>query len=98
MTTISIRCLNRNDHPIFIQVEPWAGIYRLAPGEAIDFSTESEAGPTRVEIDESGDTRYLAFPDSRDYFVVRDGRRVHWSEYPNNGPWPGDFAPGPATQ
>ena len=81
MTTISIRFVNASGSPVHIQVDPWAGVYTLAKGKEIEIVAESETTSPEFKIEEYGDTRILTILHSSDYFVVRDGKRVHWTEY-----------------
>jgi len=81
MTTISIRLLNSNERPVHLQVDPWAGVYTLARGKEIEIVAESETTSPAFQIEEHGDTRILTILHSSEYFVVRNGKRVHWTEY-----------------
>jgi hypothetical protein len=80
MTTVSIRFVNSNDPLVHIQVDPWAGLYTLAKGKEIEIVVESETASPEFKIDEYGDTRILTILNSSEYFVVRNGKRVHWTE------------------
>jgi len=84
MTTFSIRFLNSNDQPVFLQVDPWAGCYVLKKGEEIELIAPSKTNSPSFGIDEYGDTRILTLFDSSEYFVVKDGKRIHWTEYSTN--------------
>jgi hypothetical protein len=80
MTTISIRFANSNDPPVHVQVDPWAGVYTLEKGNAIEIVAESETTSPEFSIEEYGNTRILTLLHSSEYFIVRNGKRVHWTE------------------
>jgi hypothetical protein len=84
MATTSIRFANYNEEPIYVQVDPWAGLYRLDKDEGIEIVAESETDAPRFSVAEHGTTRILMIDDSQEYFVVRNGNRVHWTDYQHN--------------
>lgn len=84
MTTVSIRFENSNAAPIYVQVDPWAGVYLLEQGQEIEIVAESERNTPEFHIDEYDTTRILTILHSDEYFVVRDGKRVHWTEFQTN--------------
>jgi hypothetical protein len=84
MTTVSLSFANEDDAPMFIQVDPWAGIYRLAKNESIEFVAESETNEPRFGVLRGSSVPYLTILDSTGYFVVVDGRRLHWTDFPAN--------------
>jgi hypothetical protein len=79
-----IKFTNSNENPIFIQVDPWAGLYVLSKGEEIEIAAVCETDHSSFDVEEYNDTRILVLADTHEYFVVRDGQLVHWSEYPTN--------------
>lgn len=83
MTTLSIRFSNSNEGPIFLQVDPWAGLYLLLKGEEIEIVAESETSSPSFTIDESDTTKILSIWDSVEngYYVVLNGKRIHWTKY-----------------
>ena len=85
MATVSFRFTNSGARPVILQVEPWAGVYRLGRGEAIEIIAESETDAPEFELEDDGETRYLTILHSSDYFVVSEGKRLHWTELPNRG-------------
>ncbi len=84
MTTVSIRFRNSNDEPIFLQVDPWASVYLLRKDEEIQIVAESETASPSFHIEEHKNTRILLIENSSEYYVVRDGQRVHWTQYHSN--------------
>src|SRR5262249_47380945 len=70
-----------NDQPIYLQVDPWAGLYLLKKGEKIEIVAESETTSPSFSVDEVDDTRILLIADSSEYYVVVDGQRIHWESY-----------------
>jgi hypothetical protein len=84
MTTTTIRFSNSNEQPVHVQVDPWAGVYRLAKGEEIEILAESETNSPAFQVDEYKDTRILTILHSTEYFIVKDGKRIHWTEYQSN--------------
>jgi hypothetical protein len=84
MTSVAISFTNESESALFIQVDPWAGVYRLMQGGSIEFVAESETSTPRLTVHDSGETRYLTILDSDEYFVVINGERLHWTEFPAN--------------
>lgn len=84
MSSVTIRFTNSNAPAIYVQVDPWAGVYVLEQGQEIEFLAESEKNTPVFQIDEYGTTRILTILHSDEYFVMRDGKRVHWTEFPAN--------------
>jgi hypothetical protein len=84
MVDIQVSVLNSNDGHISVQVDPWAGLYLLKKGDRIDLVATSNSLSPRFSIEESKDTRILTFWDCSEYFILKDGRRVHWTKFPNN--------------
>ena len=80
MATVTIRITNSEPLPLIVQVDPWAGVYRLAQGETIEFVAESETNQPEFHIEDSGRSRILTILHSDEYFVIRDGRRIHWTQ------------------
>jgi hypothetical protein len=81
MTAISIRFTNSNAPPIYVQVDPWAGVYTLEQGQEIEILAESEKETPVFQVEEHNDTRILTIFHSAEYFVIRDGKKVHWTEH-----------------
>jgi hypothetical protein len=84
MTTITIRFSNSSDQPFYLQIDPWAGVYLLQKGDEIEIQAESETNIPVFHLNECKDTRILTFLNSTEYFIVKDGQRIHWSEYQSN--------------
>jgi hypothetical protein len=84
MTTISFQYSNSNATPILIQVDPFAGIYKLNQGEQIEIGFEADLTTSAFDIDERDDLRILTLLQSDGYFIVEDGRRIPWTEFPSN--------------
>ena len=84
MTTITIRFSNSNEQAIYLQVDPWAGVYCLAKGEEIEILAESETNLPVLQVDEYMVTRILTILHSTEYFIIKDGKRIHWTEYQSN--------------
>lgn len=84
MSTFFLRFSNSKDDPIFIQVDPWAGLYVLNKGDQIEFSADCSAETPSFEVDEYNTTRIVTLVDCSEYYVVKDGKRIHWTEYPTN--------------
>ncbi len=85
MATVTIRYTNSCSRAVILQVDPWAGVYLLGAGESIEIVAESVTDAPEFDLVEDGETRYLTILHSSDYFVVRDGQRLHWTEFPNSG-------------
>ncbi len=84
MTTVSIVFSNQSDgddQPISLQVDPWAGFYRLKKGEEIEIVAVSQTSSPRFSVDEIGNRKILLIADSTEYYVVVNGERIHWEQY-----------------
>jgi hypothetical protein len=79
-----IKFSNSNESAIFVQVDPWAGLYKLGRGEQIEFTANGESEELLFEVDEYNDTRILTLVNCDEYFVVRDDVKIHWSDFPTN--------------
>ena len=79
-----IKLSNSNENPIFIQVEPWANLYQLNKGDEIEIIADSKGNEQLFTLDEHGDERFLTLLFSDEYFVMREGKRVHWRDFPTN--------------
>jgi hypothetical protein len=75
---------NSNDEPIIVQVEPWANPYRLRKGEKIEIAAECKDADLLFDIEESGDLRILTLMFSDEYFLIREGKTLHWTEFASN--------------
>ena len=69
---------------MYVQVDPWAGLYRLFPGQTLELITECDDTNTSVEIEDFGIDKIITLPNNRDYFVMRNGMKVHWTEFQTN--------------
>jgi hypothetical protein len=81
MTTVSITFGNSNDLPIYLQVEPWAGLYLLKKGDVIRIIAESEKNSPQFDVYESGTARILTLCDSDEYYVVIGEQRIQFEKY-----------------
>lgn len=79
-----IKFANSNESPVFLQVDPWAGVYILRKGDEIEIAAECEANTPSFDINEHNDTRILLLPDCSEYYVINNGVPVHWTEFPSN--------------
>ena len=87
MTTITITYRNFSEKPIYLQIDPWAGIYLLKKDESIEIVAMSETTSPSFDFNESKeDFRSLTIGYSDEYYVVVDGQRVHCSQYMSNLP------------
>jgi hypothetical protein len=84
MATISFQFINSNPAPIYVQVDPLAGIYKLNQDEQIEIGFEADMTTPAFEIWEHNDLRVVTLLQSDGYFIVKDGRRIPWNEYPCN--------------
>jgi hypothetical protein len=84
MTSVSITFNNSNERPIYLQVDPWANSYLLRKGEQIEIVAESETDSPSFRLQEyDKETRILQIESSSDYYIVENGQRVHWRDYPS---------------
>lgn len=77
---------NANDEPISIQVDPWAAWYVLKKGEKIylEIVAEKKNISPCVNLEESGNVRYLWILNSKEYYVILNGERIHYTKYLTN--------------
>ena len=86
MTTVSVRIRNSNKEAFYLQIDPWAGVYLLKQGDEIEIAADSETSSPGFSLEETDNTRILIIFDSTQYYVVRDGKRVHWTDFSSNVP------------
>lgn len=71
---------NSSDNPLFIQVDPWASLFKLNKGENIVLIGEGES----MCVDEQPDgTRIVTLCDSEDFYILKDGQKIHWRNATN---------------
>ncbi len=80
-----IEFANSGTDPLFLQIDPWACLYRVECGDRIVFEVRSESETPRFTIDEIDDkNRIITFLDALGFYVVLDGECVHWQQFPTN--------------
>jgi hypothetical protein len=79
-----LKFTNSNDVPIFVQIDPWAGLYKLCKGDEIEFAADGNDKGLLVDVEEDNDTRIVTLWNSVEYFIVREGQLIHWKEFPTN--------------
>lgn len=83
---VHIEYINSKDTRIFLQVDPWACLYKLDKGESIEILAEITPEQSRFTIQESDDhTRILTLP-SEEFYLSIDGKLVHWEDCNTNLP------------
>ncbi len=76
---------NSNEDSIFVQVDPWACLYELRQGDRIEIVAESASSEPVFSIDEyDRENRILTLWNCDEFFIVLDGKRVHWTEFQSN--------------
>ncbi len=93
---IAIR--NNSDQPIYLQVELWADLYYLEPGESLRIVAYSDEGdPVEFELeqlDKETMTQVLTIPNNREYFICEEGLEINHMEYGSNVEgWSGPLHP-----
>ncbi|MCA9236536.1 MAG: hypothetical protein KDA44_13765 [Planctomycetales bacterium] len=82
---VRIAFSNSSDSAVFVQVDPWACLYKLEKGESIEFAMKCHGSEPSFTIDEYDQrNRILTLVDCEEFFVVVNGRQIHWEEYPSN--------------
>ncbi len=81
---IRLRFENSNDALIYVQVDPFAAVYALEKGEAIEIEADGKVERPDVSIVEHNETRIVTLYDYEDFFIILDDKRVHWTEYQSN--------------
>ena len=77
-----LKIYNRQDHPISVQVDPFANTYRLAPGENITFVVAASGDDQTMDLEEFPDGfQILTLCSWLEYWVIRDGKKYHWRDY-----------------
>jgi len=79
-----IEYVNRKETPVDVQIEPWAGLYHLPPGDKIEISINVSSSVCRIEVEDQGDMVLLTLPDVEEYFIIDGGKRYHMSEFRTN--------------
>lgn len=82
---VEIEFINSKDNPIFVQVDHWACLYKLNKGQSITFAADVTSEQMRISIDElDSNNRILTLLDCEEFYILVDGKRVHWTEYQTN--------------
>ena len=82
---IRIEFSNSYNKPIYIQVDPWACLYKLGKGERIEFLVNCIPHEQWFSIDEfDSENRILTLWNCDEFFIVHDGKQYHWEEYQSN--------------
>ena len=81
---IRLRFENSNDSLIYVQIDPFAAVYALEKGQAIEIEADGSVERPDLTIDEHNDTRIVTLNNYDDFFVILDDKRVHWTEYQTN--------------
>ncbi len=70
---------------MYLQVDPYACLYRLEKGEQIKIIIESEVTSPSFVVKENIPTRILdlSWVDC-EFYVMVNGERLHYTEYPAN--------------
>ena len=76
---------NSKDKPIFVQVDPWACLYKLEKGDRIEFAFDAGESES-FSIDEYDDANRILTLECEEFFIVVDGKQVHWEEFQSNVP------------
>jgi len=71
-----VKIANRTSSPIDVQVEPWAALIAMPPGE--QFELVAETSDRKAETDISIDVSHISvlFAHATEFFVVHDGERI----------------------
>jgi hypothetical protein len=76
---------NSKDKSIFVQVDPWACLYKLKRGERIELVMECAADQPTFSIDEYDDeNRIVTLVDCDEFFISLNGELIHWKNYQSN--------------
>ncbi len=75
---------NSKDRPIFVQVDPWACLYKLEKGDRIEFAFDGAANESAFSIDEYDEENRILTLYCEEFFIMVDGKRVHWEQYQTN--------------
>ena len=82
---IRIEFVNSQDKPIYIQVDPWACLYRLDTGERIEFVVDCYSDDQSFCIDEyDNENRILTLWNCEEFYILQNGKRVFWEEFQTN--------------
>jgi hypothetical protein len=80
-----IEFYNGQEAPIFVQVDPWACVYRHEQEESIVFSANATRDSPRFCVCEyEGGNRILTLWDCDEFFITVNGQQVHWTNYQTN--------------
>lgn len=79
-----IKVQNTIQQPYYLQIDPWATVYLLQEGESIEIEAISDVDCPAFEFDECGETKILTLWDCEEYFILQNGKRLHWTEFQTN--------------
>ena len=81
---LRLRFENSNEFIVYVQIDPFAGVYALKKRESIEIEADGEVEWPQLTIDDCGATRVLTLYDYDGYFVIRNGERIPWTEFTTN--------------
>lgn len=80
-----ISIVNKQEHQISVQVDPFACTYYLIPNDTITFLIQDCSEEHSITMEEfPNGFRVLTLETTLEYYVVRDGKKYHWKEYPGD--------------
>jgi hypothetical protein len=80
-----IQFSNSTERAVFLQVDPWACLYRLQQGDCIELAMDCSGEEPSFSFDEhDSENRILTLWNCDDFFIIRDGMLVHWRDFQTN--------------
>jgi hypothetical protein len=84
MSDIGIKIKNEESTPVYLQVEYWADLFYLLPGETMHFVVREAGVEFEQDSDQNGNTKYLFIAGASEYFISEGGELINHMDYGSN--------------
>ena len=84
MSDIGIKITNEESTPMYLQVEHWADLFYMLPGESMHFVVRETGIEFERDTDQNGDTMILYIEGASEYFINEGGVLINHMDYGSN--------------
>jgi len=76
---------NSKETPIYVQVDPWACLYKVEQNQVITFLIPCDSVQPAFLIDAfDNDNKIVTLVNCEEFFVQVEGEKLHWEDYQSN--------------
>ena len=84
MTRTSFNLTNKTEKPFLVQIDPFADLLHLAPGERVCLAIYSENSDIEIDVYEDEGLKNIWIPQDTEYFFVEGDLEIDHFEYGSN--------------